>query len=83
MLSAWRTLGVRSDVARDFLESQGVAIQGSPQILFPDGTSAHNPGMTDHHWHGGLVRINSTDPDGPGRLLSNSLTGPVIGSSAA
>jgi hypothetical protein len=51
-----------------------VAIQGSPQILFADGTSAHNPGMTDHCWRGGLVRINSTDPDEPGRLLSNSIS---------
>jgi predicted DsbA family dithiol-disulfide isomerase len=82
VLSTWRTQGVRSDVVRDFQESQGVAIQGSPQILFPDGTSAHNPGMTDHYWRGGLVRINSTDPGEPGRLLSNSVTGPDAGSSA-
>jgi hypothetical protein len=30
--------------------------------------------MTDHYWRGGLVRINSTDPDEPGRLLSNSIS---------
>ena len=83
VISAWQTLGVRSDVVRDFRESQDVAIQGSPQIIFPDGTSAHNPGMTDHYWRGGLVRINSTDPDEPGRLLSNSIAGPAMGSSAA
>jgi predicted DsbA family dithiol-disulfide isomerase len=83
VLSTWRTQGVRSDVARDFQESQGMAIQGSPQILFPDGTSAHNPGMTDHNWRGGLVRINSTDPGEPGRLLSNSIADKAIGSPAA
>ena len=82
VMSTWRTQGVRSDVVRDFQESQGMAIQGSPQILFPDGTSAHNPGMTDHYWRGGLVRINSTDPGEPGRLLSKSITGPAVGSSA-
>lgn len=82
VLSTWRTQGVRSDVVRDFQESRSVAIQGSPQIRFPDGTSVHNPGMTDHYWRGGLVRINSTDPGEPGRLLSNSITGPAVGSSA-
>ena len=81
VMSTWRTQGVRSEVVRDFQESQGVAIQGSPQIFFPDGTSAHNPGMTDHYWRGGLVRISSTDPDEPRRLLSNSITSPAAGSS--
>jgi len=31
--------------------------------------------MTDHYRRGGLVRINSTDPGEPGRLLSKSITG--------
>ncbi|MFD1538922.1 DsbA family oxidoreductase [Nonomuraea guangzhouensis] len=73
IMSAWRTQNVRADVVRDFTESQGVRIQGSPQIVWPDGTSVHNPGMTDHHWSGGLVRITSTDPMEPGRLLAESL----------
>ena len=25
--------------------------------------------MTDHHWHGGLVRIDGTDEHAPARLL--------------
>jgi hypothetical protein len=25
--------------------------------------------MSDHYWHGGLLRINSVDPDEPSRLL--------------
>jgi predicted DsbA family dithiol-disulfide isomerase len=82
VISAWRTQGVRSEVARDYQESQGVAIQGSPQILFPDGTSADSQGMTDHYWRGGLVRINSTDPGESGRLLSNSIADPAVGSPA-
>lgn len=34
-------------------------------------------------WRGGLVRINSTDPGEPGRLLSNSIADPAVGSPAA
>jgi predicted DsbA family dithiol-disulfide isomerase len=73
VIRAWLTLDVRSDVVRSFQQSRHVAIQGSPQIVWPDGTSAHNPGMTDHSWHGGLVRITSTDPDEPARLLSEKV----------
>ena len=29
----------------------------------------HNPGMTDHHWRGDLVRIGRTDPGAAERLL--------------
>ena len=68
-MSAWRTSDVRADVARDFEQSKQVAIQGSPQIIWPDGITTHNPGMSDHHWRGGLLRINSTDPEEPARLL--------------
>jgi 2-hydroxychromene-2-carboxylate isomerase len=73
VMAAWRTMNVRSDVVRHFAESRDVAIQGSPQIVWPDGTSVHNPGMTDHHWRGGLVRIGSTDPTAPERLLAKAL----------
>lgn len=73
VMSAWRTMNVRSDVVRHFAESRDVLIQGSPQIVWPDGTSVHNPGMTDHHWRGGLVRIGSTDPAAPERLLATFL----------
>lgn len=73
IMNAWLTLDVRSDVARHFEQSRHVAIQGSPQIVWPDGSSVHNPGMTDHYWRGGLVRINSMDPAEPGRLLSEKV----------
>lgn len=73
VMSVWLTLDVRSDVVRHFQQSRNVAIQGSPQVVWPDGTSVHNPGMTDHCWRGGLVRINSTDPGEPARLLSEKL----------
>jgi hypothetical protein len=48
-------------------------IQGSPQIFWPDGTTTHNPGMTDHHWHNGLVRIQASDPSMPGQTLLAAL----------
>jgi predicted DsbA family dithiol-disulfide isomerase len=73
VMRAWLTLDVRSDVVRSFQQSRHVAIQGSPQIVWPDGSSVHNPGMTDHSWRGGLVRINSTDPGEPARLLSEQM----------
>ncbi|HLJ99470.1 MAG TPA: hypothetical protein VKU39_06130 [Streptosporangiaceae bacterium] len=74
VMTLWRTSDVRADVARDFEHSKHVAIQGSPQIIWPDGTTTHNPGMSDHHWRGGLLRITSTDPDEPARLLRKHLS---------
>lgn len=69
LMDLWRESDVRSDVAADYRESRGVRIQGSPQVVWPDGSSDHNPGMTDHEWHGGLVRIRSTDRRAPERRL--------------
>lgn len=69
IMSVWRTANVRADVVADFEQSGQVAIQGSPQVVWPDGSTTHNPGMADHYWRGGLLRINSADPDEPARLL--------------
>jgi hypothetical protein len=69
VMDLWRESNVRSDVAADYRESGRVAIQGSPQVMWPDGSSDHNPGMTDHQWHGGLVRIMTTDRRAPERRL--------------
>jgi len=66
---AWMTTNTRSDVAEDYRISQTLPIQGSPQVFWPDGSTTHNPGMTDHHWSGGLVRIGHTDAGEPARLL--------------
>ncbi len=73
IMSVWRTANVRADVVADFEQSRQVAIQGSPQVVWPDGSTTHNPGMSDHYWRGGLLRINSTDPDEPARLLRKHL----------
>lgn len=70
VIAVWTNSPVRADVAADFRDSQQLPIQGSPQIFWPDGSTTHNPGMTDHYWRGGLMRINSADPDEPARLLS-------------
>jgi hypothetical protein len=69
VMDLWMESNVRSDVATDYRESRHVPIQGSPQIVWPDGSSDHNPGMTDHEWRGGLVRIKSTDRRAPERRL--------------
>ena len=73
ILDAWLHTTTRSDVADDFQTSRTLPIQGSPQIFWPDGSTTHNPGMTNHHWDGNLVRIGHTDPGEPERLLLAAL----------
>jgi predicted DsbA family dithiol-disulfide isomerase len=69
VMDAWLLSNPRADVAADFRTSATLPIQGSPQIFWPDGSTSHNPGMTDHRWSGGLVRIGHTDPAECERLL--------------
>jgi predicted DsbA family dithiol-disulfide isomerase len=69
VLDTWLHTNTRADVVADYRMSESLPIQGSPQIFWPDGTTTHNPGMTDHRWSGGLVRIGNTDPDEAERLL--------------
>jgi len=69
VLDEWLHSNPRADVDNDFAESLTLPIQGSPQVFWPDGSTTHNPGMTDHTWSGELVRIRSTQPDEAERLL--------------
>ncbi len=69
VIASWTDSPVRADVAADFRDSRHLPIQGSPQIFWPDGSTTHNPGMTDHYWRGDLMRIRSADPGEPQRLL--------------
>jgi hypothetical protein len=69
VMHTWMRTNPRADVDDDFHNSKTVAIQGSPQIMWPDGATTHNPGMTDHHWSGDLVRIGDTDEHEAARLL--------------
>jgi predicted DsbA family dithiol-disulfide isomerase len=69
LMRAWTRTNPRADVDDDFAVSKTLAIQGSPQIFWPDGSTTHNPGMTDHHWCGELVRIGAVDEHAPERLL--------------
>jgi predicted DsbA family dithiol-disulfide isomerase len=69
VLELWLRSNPRADVANDFAESKGLPIEGSPQIFWPDGSTTHNPGMTDHQWNGDLVRIGRVQPDEAERLL--------------
>lgn len=73
VLDEWLRANPRADVVDDFAASAGLPIQGSPQVFWPDGTTTHNPGMTDHAWSGELVRIGHTRPDEPERLLLERL----------
>jgi predicted DsbA family dithiol-disulfide isomerase len=69
VLEAWRTQPVRADVLADYERSKSLPIQGSPQVFLPDGSTEHNPGLTDHQWRGGIPRVLSDDRDAPRRLL--------------
>jgi predicted DsbA family dithiol-disulfide isomerase len=73
LMTEWMETNVRADVAADYRRSKAMPIQGSPQIFWPDGTTTHNPGMTDHHWRNGLVRIQASDPSMPGQTLLAAL----------
>lgn len=74
VLHVWQTQPVRADVVADFERAQALSIQGSPQIFWPDGSTVHNPGMTDHSWERGLPRIHSTDPGAAERLLLQAVS---------
>jgi predicted DsbA family dithiol-disulfide isomerase len=76
VLDTWTGTPVRADVADDYRTSLTLPIQGSPQIFWPDGSTTHNPGMTDHRWTGGLVRIGRVDPGAPRRLLLAQVDAP-------
>jgi len=69
VMGAWESEPVRADVVADFARSTSLPIQGSPQIFWPDGSTDHNPGMTDYEWVRGIPRVGKTDPDACERLL--------------
>ncbi|HET8615916.1 MAG TPA: DsbA family protein [Actinomycetales bacterium] len=73
VLETWRTQPVRADVLADYERSKQLPIQGSPQVFLPDGTTEHNPGLTDHEWRGGIPRVMSDDREAPLRLLRRAV----------
>ena len=75
VLRVWESEPVRADVIEDYRRSHDLPIQGSPQVFWPDGSTTHNPGMTDHEWVRGIPRVASTDPQAPARLLAEKLPG--------
>jgi predicted DsbA family dithiol-disulfide isomerase len=73
VLTRWRTEPVRADVLADYERSERLPIQGSPQVFLPDGSTEHNPGLTDHQWKGAIPRILSDDREAPLRLLRRAV----------
>jgi predicted DsbA family dithiol-disulfide isomerase len=73
VLAQWDTGSGRAEVLADYERSRRLPIEGSPQVFWPDGTTSHNPGMTNHYWLRGIPRITSTDPAAPARLLQAAL----------
>jgi predicted DsbA family dithiol-disulfide isomerase len=69
VLKVWGSEPVRADVLADYERSKDLPIQGSPQIFLADGSTEHNPGLSDHVWRGGIPRLLSDDKDAPRRLL--------------
>lgn len=74
--------GLVSGRARAYIEEQvplcrGEAVQGSPTLFFPDGTSVHNPGIT-MRWHDaqgvGFPVIDRDDPSVYADLLHRALS---------
>ncbi len=69
VMHEWATQPVRADVLDDFERSKDLPIQGSPQVFWPDGSTTHNPGLTDHEWVRGIPRVRTDDAGEPERLL--------------
>lgn len=69
VMATWSHEPVRGDVLADYARSHDLAIQGSPQIFWPDGTTSHNPGMSEHDWVRGIPRLRQADADEPARQL--------------
>ncbi|MEZ0053778.1 putative DsbA family dithiol-disulfide isomerase [Mycobacterium sp. MAA66] len=80
VMQTWMRAAPRADVDDDFSVSESLTIQGSPQIFWPDGSSTHNPGMTGHRWHNGLVRIETVDANAAEQILLAQMTALNIGS---
>ena len=77
VLHAWEVRPVRAQVVADYERSTRLPIEGSPQVFWPDGSTTHNPGMTDHTWERGIPRIASSDPQAPERLLRERTATPA------
>lgn len=73
VLRVWRSEPVRADVFADYERSAQLPIQGSPQVFWPDGSTVHNPGLTEHTWVRGIPRVHVDDRQLPGRLLAQAL----------
>lgn len=69
VLDRWERDNVRADVVDDYASSDAVPVEGSPQVVWPDGSTTHNPGMRDVGWVRGIPRIGRSDPHECERLL--------------
>lgn len=69
VMALWDGGTPRADVLADYAASKALPIQGSPQVFWPDGSTTHNPGMTEHTWVRGIPRVHRSDPDEVERLL--------------
>ncbi len=70
VLRVWTGEPVRADVTADFAESERVPVQGSPQIVWPDGSTTHNPGVGGVEWIRGIPHPGRIDAAAPARLLA-------------
>jgi len=63
----------RKQVMADWEESKGLAIEGSPQLILPDGSGCHNPGITKR-WVRGLPVIDEDHPSVYEDLIQRAVT---------
>jgi hypothetical protein len=73
IMRIWMDGNPRAEVGRDYEASRSVSIQGSPQIIWADGSTSHNPGMTDHEWVDGRPQLRSVDALAVERLLLRTM----------
>jgi predicted DsbA family dithiol-disulfide isomerase len=74
VMAAWTSQAVRADVARDFERSTQLGVEGSPHVIWPDGSSTLNPGISGITWTRGIPAIGADDPQEPARLLREHCT---------
>lgn len=70
ILRVWDGEPVRAEVLADYDASRSLPIQGSPQLFWPDGTTTHNPGLTDHEWVRGIPRLRTDDREALSALIT-------------
>lgn len=69
VMAVWESEPARADIAADFARAGDLGIEGSPTVVWPDGTTTHNPGVGEIEHIRGLPHPRDVDPQAHARLL--------------